>query len=101
MGRLVVTLLGIVLAAGGGLLVGYLQWGKQVTQVEHVEQRLQSTTSELTNLRDQKQQLEQRVEQLSKEEQRLAQENEILRTQQTTERLQSGKGGELPALPPK
>jgi|ERR1700687_55693 len=101
MGRLVATILGIVLAAGTGLLVGYLQWGKQVTQAERVEQRLQSTASELTSLRDQKQQLEQRVDQLSKEEQRLAQENEILRKQQSTERLLGGQGGELPALPPK
>jgi hypothetical protein len=50
-------------------------------------------------LREEKQELQQRLEQLSKEQERLAQENEILRKQQTTEQLLTGKGGELPAHP--
>jgi len=38
---------------------------------------------------------------VSKEQERLAQENELLRKQETTQRLLTGQGGELPERPPK
>ncbi len=99
--RWIAIFCGVLLAAGLGLWVGYVRWGKQAAQVERVEQRLQTLTSEATSLRDQKQDLEQRLEQISKEQERLARENDILRQQRTTEQLVTGQGGELPALPPK
>ena len=37
--------------------------------------------------------------QVSKEQERLTQEDEILREQQGTDQILTGKGGELPALP--
>lgn len=91
----------VVAAAVLGLFAGYARWGKQEAKVEHVEQQLQTTTSELTTLRQERAALQQRLEQVNKEQERLAQENEILRTQRTTQQLLGGKGGELPELPPK
>ena len=99
--RWVVTVVAVLLAAAAGLLVGYARWGTEVTRVERVEHRLESTKSEAASLRTEKAQLEQRLEQVTKEQERLAQENEILRKQQTTERLLGGAGGVLPDLPPK
>lgn len=101
MGRWIVIIALILLAAAAGFLAGYARWGKEAAQVEQVEQRLEVTHSEVTTLDNQKQDLEQRLQEVTKEQQRLAQENEILRKQQTTEQLVTGKGGELPALPPK
>ena len=101
MARTVIVISAILVGAGIGLLVGYVQWGKAGSNVQHVEQRLQESTSEADALRQQKQELEQRVKQLSQEQERLAQENEILRKQETTQALLSGKGGELPERPPK
>jgi TolA-binding protein len=101
MGRGVAITLFILLAAAAGFFAGYARWGKEAAQVQQVEQRLETTHSEVTTLRDQKQDLEQRLQQVTKEQERLAQENEVLRKQQTTEQLVTGKGGELPALPPK
>ncbi len=91
----------VLLAAGLGFLAGYVHWGTQAKQAEHLEQRLDAAASEAATLRTQKQDLEQRVEQVAKEQERLAQENEILRKQQTTEKLVGGQGGELPERPPK
>ena len=99
--RWVAVLVAFVAAAGLGLVAGYLRWGRPATQLEHVEQRLQTTNSELTAARGEKQQLEQRLEQVQKEQERLAHENEILHQQRTTEQLLGGQGGELPELPPK
>jgi uncharacterized membrane-anchored protein YhcB (DUF1043 family) len=99
MGRWVVTIVGILLAAAAGYVIGYLRFHAQSAQTQRVESRLDETKSELTNLQEQKQELQQRLEQVSKEQERLAQENEILRKQQTTEELLSGKRGELPAQP--
>ncbi|MFI5364695.1 MAG: hypothetical protein ACHQ4J_03645 [Candidatus Binatia bacterium] len=101
MGRWVAIITLALLAAAAGFFAGYARWGKQAAQVEQVEQRLEATHSEVTTLHDQKQDLEQRLLEVTKEQERLAQENEILRKQQTTEQLVTGKGGELPALPPK
>ena len=101
MTRWILTICGIVIAAGVGLLVGYARWGQQAAQVERAEQRLQTVTSETTALRDQKQQLEQQLEQVAKEQERLAHENEVLRQEHATDQLLSGRPGELPAPPPK
>ncbi len=101
MGRWVAITLFILLAAAAGFFAGYARWGKDAAHVQQVEQRLETTHSEVTTLHDQKQELEQRLQAVTKEQERLAQENEILRKQQTTEQVVTGKGGELPALPPK
>ena len=91
----------VLLAAGAGLLAGYSLWGRPVAPTGRVEPRVQAESSELTILRQQKEELEQRLQQVNKEQERLAQENEILRKEHTTEQLLSGQGGELPARPPK
>src|SRR5947207_434379 len=99
--RWVITAVVVLLAAGAGVLIGYLQWGRHATHIERVEQRLESTGTEAATLRSQNRELEQRLEQVTKEQERLAQENEILHKQVTTERLLGGAGGPLPELPPK
>ena len=98
MGRWIATIIVVLLAAAAGFFVGYARRDKQASEVEH---RLEATHAEVTTLHDEKQELEQRLQEVTKEQERLAQENEILRKQQTTEQLLTGKGGELPALPPK
>ena len=98
MGRWVVTI-AILLAAAAGYVAGYLRFHGESTQTHRVESRLEETKSELSSLREEKQDLQQRLEQVSKEQERLAHENEILRKEQTTEQLLTGKGGELPAQP--
>lgn len=99
MGRWLAIIAGILLAAAAGYLVGSSRSGRQSVQTQRVESRLEETKSELTSVREQKQDLEDRLQQVTKEQERLAQENEILRKQATTEQLLTGKGGELPAQP--
>ena len=99
--RWAILIVGILVAAIAGLLVGYARWGTVAARSTRVEQQLHATESEATALRTQNQDLAQRLDQVTKEQQRLAQENEILRKQDTTERLLSGQKGELPELPPK
>jgi len=99
--RWVAVVLGLLFAAGAGLLVGYARWGRPAAEVGRVEQRLQETSKEAATLRQQKQDLDRQLEQVTKEQERLAQENEILRKQRTTEQILSGQSGELPTLPPK
>jgi TolA-binding protein len=99
MGRWVAIVVGILLAAAAGYLVGTVRSGGHSVQTQRVESRLEETKSDLTTLRQQKQELQDRLEQVTKEQERLAQENEVLRKQQTTEQLLTGKGGELPAQP--
>ncbi len=101
MGRWVIAILGIVLAAAAGYLAGRFRSGDQSARTQRVETRLEENRSELATLRAEKQELQQRLEQLAKEQERLAQENEILRKQQVTEQLKTGQPGELPAQPPK
>ena len=91
----------LALAAGAGLLAGYIRWGTPAAPAKQSEQSLQMLQSELSDLRTHNQELEQRLEQISKEQERLAQENEILRKERATEQLLGGQGGELPARPPK
>jgi Tfp pilus assembly protein PilN len=94
-------LFGLALALGAGLLAGYIRWGSPVAPAKQSEQNLQVLQSELSEQRTRNQELEQRLEQVNKEQERLAQENEILRKERTTEQLLGGTGGELPAKPPK
>jgi uncharacterized protein HemX len=101
MARWIAAIVAVVIAAGIGLLAGYIRWGAQVAQVERLQQRLEAADAEATALRNQKGQLEQRVEQVTKEQERLGQENETLRKEYTTQQLLTGQGGELPARPPK
>jgi uncharacterized membrane-anchored protein YhcB (DUF1043 family) len=101
MGRWVATLLGIILAGAVGYFVGHLAPAEKQEQTTQVETRLEDTMAELAKLRDDNRELQQRFDQVTKEQERLAQENEILRKQQTTERLTTEQGGELPARPPK
>jgi len=101
MGRWIAVIVAVAIAAGVGLLAGYIRWGAQATQAERLQQRLEASGAETAALRDQKQRLEERVEQVTKEQERLAQENEALRKEYTTQQLLTGQGGELPARPPK
>ena len=91
----------VLVAAGAGLFAGYTLWGSRAMQLGGIEQRLRATGAELTSIRQQKDDAEQRLQQVTKEQERLAQENEILRKQETTGQLLGGRGGELPSLPPK
>jgi hypothetical protein len=99
--RWVITAVAVVLAAAAGLFLGYVRWGTEVTHSQRAERRVESTGAEAAVLRTENEQLEQRLGQVLKEQERLAQENEILRKQQTTERILGGPGGPLPDLPPK
>jgi len=101
MARWLITLLAVGLAAGAGLFGGYVLWGSRAVDASRAEQRLQDAGAELTNVRQQNADLDQRLQQVSKEQERLAQENEILRKHVTTDQLTTGHGGELPSLPPK
>ena len=101
MGRWLAIIVGIVLAAAAGYLVGLRRPSSQSGPAQRLETRLEETRSEVTTLREQKQELQQRLDQVTKEQERLAQENEILRKQQTSEQLLRGPGGELPERPPK
>jgi predicted nuclease with TOPRIM domain len=101
MTRWVAVIVAVAIAAGAGLLAGYIRWGMEATQVQRLQQRLHETDAEAAALREQKQQLQEKVEQVAKEQERLAQENETLRKEYTTQQLVTGQGGELPARPPK
>ena len=101
MGRWIIAIVAVAIAAAIGVLVGYVRWGTQAAHVERLQQQLEVTGSEATALREQKRDLEQRVEQVTKEQERLAQENEALRKEETKQQLLTGQGGELPARPPK
>ena len=96
-----VIIFGLALALGAGLLAGYLRWGSPPAPEKHSEQSLEALQSEVTGLRTHNQELEQRLEQVNKEQERLAQENEILRKEHTTDQLLGTPGAELPARPPK
>jgi uncharacterized protein HemX len=101
MARWIAVIVAVFIAAGTGVLVGYIRWGSRATQVERLQQRLEASDTEATTLREQKQKLEEKVEQVTQEQERLAQENETLRKEYTTQQLLTGQGGELPARPPK
>ncbi len=101
MGRWILAIVAVLVAAGIGLVVGYVRWGTEAVHVQRLQQQLQVRDSEATTLREQKRELEQRVEQVTREQERLAQENESLRKEQTKEQLLTGQGGELPPRPPK
>lgn len=103
MGRMTRWIIGLVVAAAAaiGFFAGQFYWGSQSPQVRQLERRVQSEDSEAAALRTEKRQLEERIEQITKEQERLAQENETLRKEQTRQQLLTGQGGELPARPPK
>jgi uncharacterized protein HemX len=97
MGRLVVTLAAVMIALAVGFYAGYVWWPR-----EHMPAvPAAATQTELESLQQQKRDLEQRLEQVTKEQERLAEENEILHKQRTTDQLLGGPGGALPELPPK
>lgn len=101
MARWIVTAVVIILAAGAGYLVGRQRSMQPAASAPQSGQRLEETVAELTRAREENHELQTRLEQLTREQERLAQENEILRKQETTERLTAEPGGELPARPPK
>lgn len=101
MARWIAVIVMVGLAAGVGFLSGYLYRNTAATRSELPQQQGTTTESEVSALRDQNRQLEERVQQVTKEQERLAQENEALRKEQTTHQLLTGQGGELPARPPK
>jgi uncharacterized protein HemX len=100
------AIIAALVAAAGGLVIGYWLWGSRAERLPHVEQRLQALQSELTTLQTERQDIEGRLQQLTKEEERLAQENTLLRTERTTQQLQleeaeHGRALPPPTLPPK
>jgi uncharacterized protein HemX len=101
MTRWVVGIVAVAVAVGTGFLAGYLYSSSKAPQVQQLERRVQSEDSEASALRADKRQLEERIDQITKEQERLAQENETLRREQTKQQILTGQGGELPARPPK
>lgn len=101
MARWIVAIIAVAVAAGAGFLAGYVHWGRQASQVEQLQRLMQSEDSEASALRTEKRQLEERIEQVAKEQERLARENEVLRKEETKQQLLGGPGGTLPVLPPK
>jgi len=99
-GRWAAVILAVLAAAGAGLLAGYVHWGLPRAPVESVEPRRRSDDIELEALRAQNRQLQSQLQQVTREQERLAQENELLRKQRATEQLLATPG-ELPVLPPK
>jgi prefoldin subunit 5 len=99
--RWLVAIAAIVVGVAAGVLVGYWQWGAEAAHVERVEQRIDAVKSEAANANAHADQLEQHLQEVLKEQERLAQENEILRKQQTSQGILGGAKGELPTLPPK
>ena len=101
MGRWIVIVGAVAAAAAVGFLAGYLHWATQVNQVLQLRRQAQASDSEAAALRNEKQQLEERIDQITKEQERLAQQNETLRKERTTQQLLTGQEGDLPARPPK
>ncbi len=105
MGRWLVALMAVAVAGAAGLAVGFWLWGQSAQRLPSVESRAESLQREVSVLEAKGQDLERRVEQITREQERLAQENALLRTQRTTEQLLSeqsaGQPTPLPTLPPK
>lgn len=106
MSRWLAALLAVVFAAAAGVGGGYFLWGRRAERLRQAETRLRGVESEVATLQAAKRDLEGRVQQLTKEEERLAAENELLRRDQTTQQLQSEPAGPgtprpSPTLPPK
>jgi TolA-binding protein len=99
--RLLLLAFVVGLALALGFLAGYLRWEHFAGDAQRAERELRASAAELSALHTKQQTLEQQLEEVNKEQQRLAQENEILRKQLNTERLVTGRGVQLPALPPK
>ena len=101
MTRWVVGLVTAAIAAGIGFFTGHLYSSRTAPQMQQLERRAQSEDSEVSALRAEKRQLQEQIEQITKEQERLAQENETLRRDHTKQQLLTGEGGDLPARPPK
>ena len=101
MARWIAVIVAVAIAAAVGLLAGYARWGTQAVQVQRVQQRLEATDAEATALRDEKRQLEDKLEQLTMQLERLEPENPTLLKEYSTHHLLTGQGAELPARPPK
>jgi uncharacterized protein HemX len=104
MPRWLATFGGVAIGAVLSAATGYWLWGRDVARLPQIDLRLQTLQAEMTELRQAKLTLEQRVGQITKEQERLAQENDLLRTQCTSERLLSESTRDRdspPPLPPK
>jgi uncharacterized protein HemX len=99
--RWIATIIAVAAAAGAGFLAGYTHWAGEANRAEQLQRRVQLEDSETAALRTEKRDLEERLGQVAKEQERLAQENEALRKEQTKQQLLTGQGGDLPVLPPK
>jgi Flp pilus assembly protein TadB len=99
--RWIATIIVVAAAAGAGFLAGYMHWAGEANHAEQLQRRVQLEDSETAALRTEKRDLEERIEQIMKEQERLAQDNESLRKEQTKQQLLTGQGGNLPVLPPK
>lgn len=99
--RWIFIIIAVAAAAGAGFFVGYLHRAGETTHAEQPQRRVQMEDAATAALRTEKRELEERIEQIAKEQERLAQENEVLRKEQTKQQLLTGEGGNLPVLPPK
>ncbi len=91
----------MVAAAGAGLVGGYLRWGRSPTTIQPPPGRVGAPALGDAAAQREKDALEQRLQQVLKEQERLARENELLRQQRVTQQLLGGTPGPLPDLPPK
>jgi enterochelin esterase-like enzyme len=99
MGRWAAGIVALRLAAAAGYVVGHLCSGTPSSQTQRLESRPEETNVEVTILRTDRRGLRGRLEQVAKEQERLAQENEALRTQQVIDQILTGRGSELPERP--
>ena len=91
----------VLAAAGAGLVAGYIRWGRPTAPIQQPPARVNASAADEAATRHEKDALEQRLQQVLKEQERLAQENQILRQQRTTDQLLGGTPRPLPELPPK
>lgn len=104
MGRAFGVVFAVLLAGGLGLGAGFWLWGRQAERVPSLEQRAQSLQAETDSLQSRVQDLEHRLDLVTKEQERLAQENTLLREQLGTDRLLGATpvpGAPTPTLVPK
>ena len=99
--RWVITAIAVAAAAGAGFFAGHMRYAGTAKQATQLEQRPWQEDPETATLRAEKRELEERLQQVAKEQERLAQENESLRKEYSKQQLLTGQGGNLPVLPPK
>jgi uncharacterized protein HemX len=104
MGRAIGIIVAVVFAAAAGIAAGFWLWGRSAQRVPTLEQRAHFLQSESSALQSRVEDFERRLDLVTKEQERLAQENTLLRQQLGSERLLGATpvpGAPTPTLPPK